>query len=94
MSLEKPGRRAVLPDARLPDARLARIAELVGRPVETFRGPEGDALGDALELVKLWERIDATGRARVLACARTEAGRAGEAQQSGYASTDLRGTLR
>ncbi|WP_204165284.1 hypothetical protein [Methylobacterium radiodurans] len=72
------------------DERLARIAELVGRPVETFRVPQGDALGDALELVKLWERIDATGRARLLACARTEATRVGEPQQSGQTGAALR----
>ncbi len=77
-----------------PDERLARIADLVGCPVETFRVPGGDALGDALELVRLWERIDATGRARLLACARTEATRAGETQQGGHIGADLRGPLR
>lgn len=84
--------------AFVPDERLARIAELVGCPVETFRAPGGDALGaslgDALELVRLWERIDATGRARLLACARTEATRAGETQQGGHIGADLRGPLR
>ncbi|GJD86757.1 MULTISPECIES: hypothetical protein [Methylobacterium] len=63
------------------DERLARIAELVGRPVEAFRAPESDALGEALELVKLWERIDRAGRARLLACARAEATRTGDPQR-------------
>lgn len=76
------------------DERLLRIAELVGCPVEAFRTPEGDALSDALELVKLWERIDATGRARLLACARTEAARTGKQQPTGHAGAGFRRPLR
>lgn len=76
------------------DERLLRIAELVGCPVEAFRTPEGDALSDALELVKLWERIDGTGRARLLACARTEAARTGELQPTGPAGAGFHSPLR
>lgn len=79
-------------DERL--ARITRIAELVGCPVEDFQAPTRDALGDALELVRLWERIDTAGRAHLLAVARTEAARTGEPQQAGHAGATPRGRLR
>ncbi len=76
------------------DERLLRIAELVGCPVEAFRGQEGDALSDALELVKLWERIDAPGRARLLAYARAEAERTDEPQPTGHVGAGFRRPVR
>lgn len=66
--------------ARPVDPRLRRIASITGVPVEAFFGGSDMRLAAELgELITLWQAVsDAAGRARILACARTLAGRAGE----------------
>jgi hypothetical protein len=57
--------------------RLRRIAAAAGVPLDTFFGaPEPRPFTDLGELIRLWDTVaDEAGRAEILACARSVAGR-------------------